>query len=97
MEATRERARPCSLGQPRLGIAADGDGVHAPAATPPPHRVVVRGWRVCRGPQGVAGLARSVEHLGDPGGAWAPPGGAWVWAKRVRAADCASVAATKLV
>ncbi len=37
--------------------------------------VVARGWRVGRGPQGVAGRERSVEHVGDPGGSCAPYGG----------------------
>ena len=32
MEATREGARPGSLGQPREGNKADGDGFHAPEA-----------------------------------------------------------------
>ena len=38
------------------------------------HRFWVRCWRVCRGPQGVACMERSVENLGDPGGSGAQQG-----------------------
>src|SRR5438093_2455263 len=73
MEATRERARPGRLGQPRQGMQADGDGCNAPEATTT-DSLVVRGGRVGRGPQGVAGRESSAEHVGDPGGSWAPQG-----------------------
>ncbi len=54
-------------------MKADGDGCNAPEANTTAS-FVVRCWRVCRGPQGVAGMERSAEHVGDPGGACAPQG-----------------------
>src|SRR5712691_1607427 len=58
---------PGSLGQPREGQKADGDGLHAPEAyTKASKRVRCR--RVCRGPQGLACRERSAENVGDPVG-----------------------------
>ncbi len=54
---------------PSKASEADGDGVNESEANT--ERVVmVRLRRVCRGPQGVACMERSVENLGGTGSSW---------------------------
>jgi len=65
MEATGELALPRSLRQPRYRHSSRRRRC---SRTGSQHTGSVRAsfWRVCRGPQGVACMERSVENVGDP-------------------------------